>query len=204
MVNAFLKGDPYRGMIHFNRFFLNTLLGMGGLIDVAGMANPKLAREEPNRFGSTLGHYDVGYGPYVMLPGYGSFTLRDEGGDFADTLYPMLSYLTFWMSAGKWVVEGSKPAPSCWIPMVCCATLPIHIMVREACAPRFHRQRRLAQAGREPERQGDSGRAGRHRLAVITGVTPMKTRRQAVFMPAASDGQKRPWGAFSSEIRSGS
>ena len=112
-------------MIHFNRFFLNTLLGMGGLIDVAGMANPKLAREEPNRFGSTLGHYDVGYGPYVMLPGYGSFTLRDEGGDFADTLYPMLSYLTFWMSAGKWVVEGSKPAPSCWIPMVCCATLPI-------------------------------------------------------------------------------
>ena len=125
MVNAFLKGDPYRGMIHFNRFFLNTLLGMGGLIDVAGMANPKLAREEPNRFGSTLGHYDVGYGPYVMLPGYGSFTLRDEGGDFADTLYPMLSYLTFWMSAGKWVVEGSKPAPSCWIPMVCCATLPI-------------------------------------------------------------------------------
>jgi phospholipid-binding lipoprotein MlaA len=79
---------------------------MGGLIDEAGMANPKLAREEPNRFGSTLGHYDVGYGPYVMLPGYGSFTLRDEGGDFADTLYPMLSYLTFWMSAGKWVVEG--------------------------------------------------------------------------------------------------
>ncbi|AIM22966.1 phospholipid-binding lipoprotein MlaA [Serratia sp. OLHL2] len=106
MVNAFLKGDPYRGMIHFNRFFLNTLLGMGGLIDVAGMANPKLAREEPNRFGSTLGHYDVGYGPYVMLPGYGSFTLREDGGDFADTLYPMLSYLTFWMSAGKWVVEG--------------------------------------------------------------------------------------------------
>lgn len=106
MANAFLKGDLYRGMIHFNRFFLNSLLGMGNLIDVASMANPTLVREESNRFGSTLGHYNVGYGPYLMLPGYGSFTLREDGGDWADTLYPMLSYLTFWLAAGKWVVEG--------------------------------------------------------------------------------------------------
>ena len=55
MVNSFLRGDPYRGMIHFNRFFLNTVLGTGGFIDVAGMANDKLAREEPPRFGGTLG-----------------------------------------------------------------------------------------------------------------------------------------------------
>lgn len=106
MVNSLLKGDPYRAAIHFNRFFLNTILGMGGLIDVAGMANPKLAREEAQGFGSTLGHYGVGYGPYVVLPGYGSATVRDEGGDLVDDLYPMLSYLTFWMSAGKWVLEG--------------------------------------------------------------------------------------------------
>lgn len=106
MVNAFLKGNPYRGMIDFNRFFLNTLLGMGGLIDVAGMANPKLTREEARRFGSTLGHYNISYGPYIMLPGYGSFTLRENGGDLVDTLYPMLNYLTFWMSISKWVIES--------------------------------------------------------------------------------------------------
>ncbi|STS63218.1 lipoprotein [Klebsiella aerogenes] len=62
MVNYFLQGDPYKGMVHFTRFFLNTILGMGGLIDVAGMANPQLQRVEPHRFGSTLGHYGVGYG----------------------------------------------------------------------------------------------------------------------------------------------
>ncbi|WP_447871552.1 phospholipid-binding lipoprotein MlaA [Serratia fonticola] len=106
MVNEFLRGNPYQGMKHFNRFFLNTLLGMGGLIDVASMANPKLAREEPRRFGGTLGNYGVGYGPYVHLPVYGSFTIREDGGDWADSVYPVLSYLTFWMSAGKWVVEG--------------------------------------------------------------------------------------------------
>ncbi len=44
MVNYFLQGDPYKGMVHFTRFFLNTILGMGGLIDVAGMANPQLQR----------------------------------------------------------------------------------------------------------------------------------------------------------------
>lgn len=31
MVNSFLVGDPYNAMKHFNRFFLNTILGMGGV-----------------------------------------------------------------------------------------------------------------------------------------------------------------------------
>ncbi|MBJ3814453.1 phospholipid-binding lipoprotein MlaA [Shimwellia pseudoproteus] len=106
MVNDFLRGDPYKGMIHFTRFFLNTILGLGGLIDVAGMANPELRREDPHRFGSTLGHYGVGYGPYMQLPVYGSFTLRQDGGDYADTLYPILSWLTWPMSIAKWSLEG--------------------------------------------------------------------------------------------------
>ena len=128
MVNYFLQGDPYQGMVHFTRFFLNTILGMGGFIDVAGMANPKLQRTEPHRFGSTLGHYGVGYGPYVQLPFYGSFTLRDDGGDMADGLYPVLSPLTgrcLWVN-GR--LKGSKPARSCWIPMVCCVSRPILIL----------------------------------------------------------------------------
>ncbi|ROR07911.1 phospholipid-binding lipoprotein MlaA [Erwinia sp. JUb26] len=106
MVNYFVEGNPYKAMIHFNRFFLNTLLGMGGLIDVASMANPKLAKEEPRAFGSTLGHYGVGYGTYVVVPGYGSFTPREDVGGLVDDLYPPLAWLTWWMSAGKWALEG--------------------------------------------------------------------------------------------------
>jgi len=45
--------------------------------------------------GGTLGHYGVGYGPYVQLPFYGSFTVREDGGDMVDTLYPVLSWLTW-------------------------------------------------------------------------------------------------------------
>ncbi|AOV96361.1 ABC transporter permease [Edwardsiella hoshinae] len=107
MVNCFAEGRIYDGFRHFNRFFLNTTLGLGGLIDVAAMANPaKLGKQDPQRFGSTLGYYHVPYGPYLVLPGYGSFTLRQEGGDSVDYLYPPLGWLTFWMSAGKWALEG--------------------------------------------------------------------------------------------------
>jgi len=76
------------------------------LEEPAVMANYFLQREQPHRFGSTLGHYDVGYGPYVHLPFYGSFTLREDGGDMVDTLYPVLSWLTWPLSIGKWTLEG--------------------------------------------------------------------------------------------------
>ena len=42
----------------------------------------------------------------MQLPFYGSFTLREDGGDMADTLYPVLSWLTWPLSVGKWTVEG--------------------------------------------------------------------------------------------------
>ncbi|MCR3755824.1 MAG: intermembrane phospholipid transport system - outer membrane lipoprotein MlaA [Sodalis sp. Psp] len=106
MVNYFVRGKPYKAAMHFNRFFLSTLLGMGGIIDVASMANSHLAKEEPQRFGSTLGNYGVSYGPYVQLPGYGNFTPREDVGGLVDDLYPILSYLTWWMSVGKWILEG--------------------------------------------------------------------------------------------------
>ncbi|MBA2817012.1 phospholipid-binding lipoprotein MlaA [Candidatus Pantoea persica] len=106
MVNAILVGDSRQAGIYFTRFLLNSVLGLGGFIDVAGKANPELAREVPRRFGSTLGHYGVGYGPYVELPAYGSFTIREDGGYYVDTLYPLLSWLTWPMSIAKWTLEG--------------------------------------------------------------------------------------------------
>ncbi|CAK9885492.1 MAG: putative phospholipid-binding lipoprotein MlaA [Candidatus Erwinia impunctatus] len=106
MVNYFIEGKPYQAMVHFNRFFLNTVLGMGGFIDVASMANPKLAKTEPRKFGSTLGHYGVGYGTYIEMPAYGSFTPREDVGGVVDDLYAPLNWLAWWMTVGKWVLEG--------------------------------------------------------------------------------------------------
>lgn len=104
-VNSLLVGNVKLAFIHLTRFFLNSTIGVGGLMDVASLADRQL-RVDEQRFGSVLGRYNVPYGPYVMLPAYGSFTLREEGGKWVDALYPMLSYLTFWTSAAKWALDG--------------------------------------------------------------------------------------------------
>lgn len=106
MVNYLLQGEPKQAAIHLTRFILNTVIGLGGLIDVASFADKELKAANEREFGSVLGHYDVGYGPYFVLPFYGSATLREDGGGVVDKLYPPLSLLTSGMSIGKWLIQG--------------------------------------------------------------------------------------------------
>ncbi|VFP84329.1 Intermembrane phospholipid transport system lipoprotein MlaA [Candidatus Erwinia haradaeae] len=106
VVNYLLEGNPYQAGLHFNRFLLNTVLGMGGFIDVASMANPKLEKQDSRVFGNTLGYYNVGYGIYMVIPGYGRFTPREDLGGLVDYMYFPFSCFTWWMSVSKWLLEG--------------------------------------------------------------------------------------------------
>lgn len=56
------------------RVMINTTIGLGGLVDVASDLN---VERHPADFGLTLGRWGVGGGPYVVLPFFGSYTLRD-------------------------------------------------------------------------------------------------------------------------------
>ncbi|AFB28442.1 MlaA family lipoprotein [Rickettsia rickettsii] len=56
------------------RFLINTTLGIGGLFDVAGKVGLPSDRQT---FGSTLAHYGVAPGPYLVLPIIGSTNARD-------------------------------------------------------------------------------------------------------------------------------
>lgn len=58
----------------FGRVIVNTTMGLGGLLDVAGEMG--MERHSAN-FGLTLGRWGVGPGPFVVLPFWGSSTLRD-------------------------------------------------------------------------------------------------------------------------------
>lgn len=58
----------------FGRVIVNTTMGLGGLLDVAGEMG--MERHSAN-FGLTLGRWGVGPGPFVVLPLWGSSTLRD-------------------------------------------------------------------------------------------------------------------------------
>ena len=93
--NRLVQGEFKQALVHFNRFWINTIFGLGGLIDVASYSDP-LKKQGDNRFGDTLGSYGVGTGPYVMLPLYGAATPRQDIGNLADTTYPMLSLLGPW------------------------------------------------------------------------------------------------------------
>lgn len=72
--NSFLQG---RGHDFFNtvgRVLFNTTMGLGGCIDVASKNG---APRIQNDFGTTLGVWGVGSGPYVVLPIIGSSSVRD-------------------------------------------------------------------------------------------------------------------------------
>ncbi|GAB4211004.1 MAG: VacJ family lipoprotein [Rhodoferax sp.] len=56
------------------RFGVNTVFGLGGLLDIA--SEMRIPRQTED-FGQTLGHWGVGSGPYLVLPLLGPSTLRD-------------------------------------------------------------------------------------------------------------------------------
>ncbi|MEJ1268178.1 MlaA family lipoprotein [Pantoea ananatis] len=66
--------EPRNAGIHFTRFFLNTVLGLGGFIDVAGKANPELARQGTAAILVPRSVTMKMAMTYVQLPAYGSFT----------------------------------------------------------------------------------------------------------------------------------
>lgn len=106
MVNNLLQGEVHKAGTHLARFFLNTVFGIGGLVDVASMVDPQLQKGNKRSFGDVLGYYDVPYGPYVVLPFYGSATLRDEGGGIVDTLYPPLVWLDWQWALVRGIFDG--------------------------------------------------------------------------------------------------
>ena len=105
-VNRLLEGEVKTAMIHFNRFWINSVFGIGGLIDWASKT-PDLKLDNGNReFGETLGHYGVGTGAYIMVPGYGPTTPRQAVGKVVDSAYPVLSLLTTPWTIAKFGVQG--------------------------------------------------------------------------------------------------
>ena len=80
-INDVLQLRPRRAVRTFGRFTFNTVLGVGGLIDVSTHEN---LPHHDNGFGSTMAFYGVKSGPYVFVPFLGPTTLRDMVGGIGD------------------------------------------------------------------------------------------------------------------------
>ena len=75
----------------FMRLNVNTILGLGGLLDVATELGIDRHSED---FGQTLGRWGVPSGPYVVLPLLGPSTLRDTAALPVDVQGDMLHQIS--------------------------------------------------------------------------------------------------------------
>lgn len=105
-VNRLLEGEGRKAMVHFNRFWFNSVFGLGGLIDFASQTKDLKLDNGRRTFGDTLGSYNVPTGAYLMLPAYGPATPRQDLGGLVDSTYPVLSLLATPWSIAKFTVQG--------------------------------------------------------------------------------------------------
>jgi phospholipid-binding lipoprotein MlaA len=80
-VNNLLQGRFDAAHTAAGRFLANSVLGVGGLFDIASRAG---LEQKSGDFGQTLFVWGVAEGPYVMRPYLGPSTLRDAVGSAVD------------------------------------------------------------------------------------------------------------------------
>ncbi len=99
MGNQLLQGDLDGFGNASGRLIVNTLLGVGGLFDVADMGGIPY---EPEDFGQTLAVWGVGNGPYIIIPIVGPSTVRDGTGLLVDSFADPVSIYLYNINEEQW------------------------------------------------------------------------------------------------------
>jgi len=99
IANHFLQGDPDEALRSVGRMMANTIVGIGGMVDVAGELGAP-GRDED--FGQTLGVWGVDEGIYLVLPIFGPSNPRDLVGKFIVDPY--------FDATGYWISDTDKDA----------------------------------------------------------------------------------------------
>lgn len=84
-VNQVLQGDWEGAGDAAGRFFINSTIGLGGLIDIANYNDQGIPFESED-FGQTLAVWGVDEGPYLVVPLVGPSNVRDGVGFLVETL----------------------------------------------------------------------------------------------------------------------
>jgi phospholipid-binding lipoprotein MlaA len=80
-VNNVLQAKPQAAVDSFMRVSVNTLIGLGGVLD---WATPMGIERHSEDFGKTLGRWGMAAGPYLVLPVLGPSTVRDAAARVVD------------------------------------------------------------------------------------------------------------------------
>lgn len=104
-LSLLLQADFSGAVTELGRFTINTIWGVGGLLDPSSSKELNLQQQDAD-LGQTLGVYGVGHGFYIVWPIYGPSSPRDTltiAGDYF--LYPV-SYINPWYAwLGVWSYE---------------------------------------------------------------------------------------------------
>ena len=90
LVNNVLQFKPKESVETLMRISFNTILGFGGVLDIA---TEMRMQKHPEDFGQTLGYWGVGPGPYIVLPLLGPSDLRDTIGTSVDASADLVNRL---------------------------------------------------------------------------------------------------------------
>ena len=94
-VSCLFQADFSGAAAELGRFAVNTIWGVGGLLDPSSSQQLNLPKRDAD-FGQTLGVYGVGQGFYIVWPILGPSSPRDSVGIVGDFfLYPV-SYISPW------------------------------------------------------------------------------------------------------------
>ena len=84
LFSSIIQGDLDKSVRVVGRFVLNSTVGLGGLFDVAG--NYYKVESVNEDFEQALGYYEIGSGPYLVLPFFGPSSIRNVVGRIIDSI----------------------------------------------------------------------------------------------------------------------
>lgn len=102
-VNNLLQGNFPRAGQETGKFFVNTVVGIGGLGRPAEHI-PALANVPPADTAQTFAKWGIGTGPYLVLPILGPSTVRDAVGLAGDYALNPITWVSFVYGDYVWIV----------------------------------------------------------------------------------------------------
>jgi phospholipid-binding lipoprotein MlaA len=104
-LSCVLQTDFAGAATELGRFTINTVWGIGGLMDPAAGKELELQKQDAD-LGQTLGVYGVGHGFYIVWPVYGPSSPRDSVTIVGDHfLYPPSYIYPWYINRGVWAYE---------------------------------------------------------------------------------------------------
>lgn len=94
-VNCLLQANFRGAASELGRFVINTIWGIGGLLDAASIPGINLSKQDED-FGQTLGVFGLGQGLYINWPILGPSSPRDTLGFAGDFFLHPFYFLTPW------------------------------------------------------------------------------------------------------------